>query len=144
MQRAVPIPWSEEKTETIRAMCEEKGWDLNAMVRDHLSTEIWMNDRYTAHVDRFTQGTGVAHISFRRSDRRPVRDWRDVQRIKNDIAGEHIWAMEIYPDEDHLVDGANQYHLWCLHPGEVPPFGWVEGRMTGTAEEAARIGAVQR
>jgi hypothetical protein len=135
----VAVMRSPEQEAAVRAECERRGVDYDATI----TQEMWSNDRYVCHVRRFDSGA-VAHISYRRQDRKPARDWRDAQRIKNELAGEHTWAMEVYPDEDHLVDGANQYHLWCLPPGVVPPFGFHQGREVGTAEQAAAIGAVQR
>lgn len=54
------------------------------------------------------------HLSIRRQDRQPCRDWRDFQRIKNQLAGPEWEAVELYPAESRKVDGANQYHLFCF------------------------------
>lgn len=53
-----------------------------------------------------------------------ARDWRDFQRIKNELLGDEYEACELYPAEDRLVDGANQYHLWAIN-GQFP-FGFDE------------------
>jgi hypothetical protein len=45
--------------------------------------------------------------------------FHEMQRIKNEIAGECVTAVEVYPPADKLVDGANAYHLWTL-PGPIP------------------------
>jgi hypothetical protein len=42
-----------------------------------------------------------------------VHDWRDLQRIKNELVGPECEAVELYPAESRLVDTANQYHLWA-------------------------------
>ena len=68
------------------------------------------------------------HLSIRRQDRGALHNWRDLQEIKNQLCGKDCWAYEIYPPEDHLVDNANQYHLWVLPNGEYYPIGWQEGR----------------
>src|SRR5262249_13701026 len=52
------------------------------------------------------------HLAIFRNDRQPVHDWRDLQRVKNDICGPEAEACEIYPAESRLCDRANTYHLW--------------------------------
>lgn len=59
------------------------------------------------------------HLSIRTVENDVRHDWRDFQRIKNELCGEHWEACEIYPDVDRLVDTANQYHLWCF-PFRLP------------------------
>jgi len=112
-------------------------------VRDLMDAEVWRNDKYVVIVERH-EGGWVTHLSIRRADRKPLTDWRDKQRIKDQLAGRDAEAVELYPALDRLVDGANQYHLWCLRPGLKYPLGWNEGFQVGTAEQAAVTGAVQR
>lgn len=80
--------------------------------------ELWLNDQYVVH-KRVMQSDNpenppMIHLSIRNEDRSARHDWRDFQRIKNQLAGPEWEAVEIYPAESRLVDGANQYHLWCL------------------------------
>lgn len=85
------------------------------------------------------------HISYHRQDRRPVRDWRDAQRIKNDLVGPEQEMCELYPAESRMVDMANEYHLWGLEGISLLAFGWADGRQVqGSAEAAALPGARQR
>ena len=105
--------------------------------------EIWLNDRYVVSVDRHDDGV-IQTLSIRSSDRSARHDWRDFQRIKNDIAGAEIEAIEIYPAESRLVDTSNQYWLWCLPPGEHVPVGFFDGRVVSNNEYAQQFGAVQR
>ena len=51
-------------------------------------------------------------------------DWRDFQAIKNDLCGEHLQGVEIYPQEDVLHDTANVFHLWVFPEGIRLPLGW--------------------
>ena len=108
--------------EAIRRVAEA----IDAAARD----EIWLNDRYVVHLDRdpFVTGTagleGSLHISVRRTDRKAVHDWRDLQRIKDQLAGPDREAIEVYPAASRLVDTANQFHLWVLPEGEHVPYGW--------------------
>jgi len=51
---------------------------------------LFWNSRYHVFVREYEsevfQGR-VTHLSIRRNDRKPVRDWRELQRIKNELCG---------------------------------------------------------
>jgi hypothetical protein len=79
---------------------------------------IAVNHRY--QVTRTELGGGWLHLSIKRHDRRPIRDWRAFQRIKNELAGAEREAVELYPAERRLHDAANQYHLWVAPPPGTP------------------------
>lgn len=87
-------------------------------------TEVWKNSRYQVWIRRPSSEYGeLIHLSIKRNDRNPLHDWRDLQRIKNEILGKEEEAVELYPAESRLVDAANQYHLWCFK-GKHAPFGY--------------------
>lgn len=49
-----------------------------------------------------------------------------VSRLpNNELVGEEVEAVELYPAESRLVDGSNQFHLWCVI-GFRFPFGFEE------------------
>jgi hypothetical protein len=90
-----------------------------------LGHEVWMNDTYQVIVRYMDTDQGkMTHLSIKRLDKAPCRNWREFQRIKNELVGEEIEAVEIYPAESRLVDTANQYHLWCLPAGYGLGFGF--------------------
>jgi hypothetical protein len=68
----------------------------------------------------------IIWLSVKRTDRRSMHDWRDLQQIKNMVVGSDIEAVEIYPAENRHVDTSNQYHLWCFPDGYRLPFGYGE------------------
>lgn len=84
--------------------------------------EIWMNDRYTVikAPTRYGNLGPMIHLSIRRIDRLPIRDWSDFQMIKNQLCGKDWEGVELYPRESRKVDEANQYHLWCFERWEIP------------------------
>ena len=51
-------------------------------------------------------------------------DWRDKQRIKNELCGTTCEGVELYPCESRLVDSANSFHLFVGRPNVVYEFGW--------------------
>ena len=38
--------------------------------------------------------------------------WEDMQQIKNEIWGEDVVAVEMFPPEDQVVNSGNYRHLW--------------------------------
>lgn len=96
--------------------------------------EIWLNNRWQVNVREYHSfglfaGQRVLHLSIKRLDKLPEHDWRNLQWIKNRIVGPDKEAIELYPMESRLVDGANQTHLWCL-PDALIPVGWSERLVT--------------
>lgn len=81
---------------------------------------VYGNDRYSVFVRQM--GKGALHISLHRRDREPVRDWRHLQQIKNEVAGPERTAIEVFPPESKLADTANEYHLFVLPVDTELPF----------------------
>ncbi len=78
------------------------------------------NERFTVF-DR-TNDHGVRHFGIRKGDgTRPT--WWEAQRIKNELAGEDFTAIEIYPPQGEVIDGANVFHIWVLPDGTRFNFG---------------------
>lgn len=96
-----------------------------------LDGEMYTNSRYHVIVrQRETPLGDITHLSIRRNDRGVHKDWRDFQRIKNELCGPDREAVEMYPAETRLVDTSNQYHLWVLPEGMFFPFGFMERLVT--------------
>jgi hypothetical protein len=79
----------------------------------------YLNSRYQVSVFNPDEHSPLMHLSIKRCDGAAVRDWRDMQRIKNELLGPEWEGVELYPAESRLTDGANQYHLWCIE-GQFP------------------------
>lgn len=112
---------------------------LNDEIRER---EMWKNDKYTVTVYRHDDGV-IRLLSIKRNDGGAVRDWRHMQKIKNELAGRETEAIQLFPAESRLVDTANQTWLWCFPPGTQLPLGFPD-RAVGGPEEAAEVGAHQR
>lgn len=88
-----------------------------AEVADGQPIELWTSDHYECTVRIFPLGRfTLRHLSINRVDRRPIRNWRHLQQIKNEVCGELWTGAEYFPPEDRLIDSANQYHLFCFPP----------------------------
>lgn len=109
------------------------------------SSKIWLNDVYQVAVRVMgpdEDGGELIHLSIKRRDREPCKDWRDFQRIKNQLCGEEAEGVELYPAESRIVDTANQYHIWVFTKSKIG-LGFPAG-MKATTKEAENIGAKQR
>lgn len=130
--RALVAHWRKVRPELPEA-------DIIAAVEDiYANDKLWRNDRYQVSVRRFEggpDGAAIVHLSVRRLDRAAVRDWRDMQRIKNQLLGPECEAVELYPAESRLVDSANQFHLWGVDdPAYRWPIGFDAGRFVDDGE----------
>lgn len=146
MQRTERVPMTAAHRQALRAACASEE-AFEALMEQHERSEMWGNDQYIAIVERHQTGEHagvIAEISIRRTDRKAVHDWRHFQRIKNEIAGPEIEAVELYPAESRLMDTANQYYLYCFPPGVQMPMGYVGPRNVKSSAEAAAVSAVQR
>lgn len=47
--------------------------------------------------------------------------WREMQRIKDELAGPEKTAVEVYPPRSKVIDEADMFHIWVLPDGV--PFG---------------------
>jgi hypothetical protein len=100
--------------------------------RRYLKAEWWGSDRYTVCHYRdaehgFDPTWTLHHLSIHRRDRAPCSDWREFQQIKTAVLGADAEAVQLYPAEDRLVDGANEYHLWSLFDDRGKPVRWPIG-----------------
>jgi hypothetical protein len=86
---------------------------------------VFRNSRYQVEVNEVSTELGeITWLAIVRTDREAIHDWRDLQRLKNELLGPEREACEIYPAESRLVDTSNQYHLFVLPEGQHFPFGY--------------------
>jgi hypothetical protein len=87
----------------------------------------YANSRYMVEVNRIERVNQPTLIWLSIKDlwRSARHDWRDFQRIKNELIGSEEEAIEIYPAESRLQDTANQFHLWCVEGLQVS-LGYIE------------------
>jgi hypothetical protein len=56
-----------------------------------------------------------SHLTIERLDGEPIiAEWDVIQQIKNEMAGEDAWAIEIFPAESEVVNEINRRHLWVV------------------------------
>ena len=116
--------------------------EVDALIEPSRSEEIanfqlkLTNSRYIVLVRRWNDD--LMWLSIRNHRNNCDRDWRDFQRIKNELCGTQCDALEIYPNEDRLVDTSNQFHLWVFRPSIEIPIGYKK-RDVLTPEELAKV-----
>jgi hypothetical protein len=68
----------------------------------------------------FDEIRGFKHLRICRIDRKPIHNFMDMQEIKNDLWGEDVIAIEVYPKQSDFKNGSNTYHLWTWSGIYVP------------------------
>jgi len=82
----------------------------------------YRNGIYAVQVRRLGAPRDMLHLAISRVDGGEP-PWRDCQRIKNELFGVDRLAVQVYPAQRHVVDGADMYHLWIYPTGADLPFG---------------------
>lgn len=79
---------------------------------------VYYDGHFTVEVhDAETDMHIECRLVVKRVDREPIRSWRVLQDIKNEIVGADRTAIEVYPPEKDVTDTGNLYHLWVLEEG---------------------------
>lgn len=89
-----------------------------------LMDRYWESDEgYNVMSREFSCELGkFQHITIEAANGKPV-GWSIKQQIKDELFGRDRIAIEVYPDNKHLVDVMNVYHLWILPKKSKMPFG---------------------
>ncbi len=102
--------WGDWETLTFPAGTVGRSW-AREFTKAHRNKVFSVLDRTT---------NGVRHLAVSSlSQIRP--SWYEMQRIKDELAGEDATAVEVYPPHAEIVDGADMFHIWVLP--EHLPFG---------------------
>ena len=86
-----------------------------AMWQDPSTSAVFTDGTYIVERHLIAgDGPYAYRLAIKRVDKAPIRSWRELQDIKNDVAGIDAVAIEIYPRECEVTDTANIYHLWVM------------------------------
>lgn len=109
-------PWEDCFCE-LREMRKRAGCDPSTLLG------AWKNNVFVVQLYRKPTAVGDAGLlMIRRNDESPAVGWAMKQRIKNELLGPEVVAIEVFPAASTLVDDANMYHLWLLPDGFALPF----------------------
>ncbi len=56
----------------------------------------------------------MVQLTITRVDQEPLGDWRELQRIKNELVGAETEGVELFPAESRLVDATNLTIMYVL------------------------------
>lgn len=106
------VPWT-----PFREVAPPEGLPEKARAHHVFVNSIYQVSVWYEHSDVFGD---IAHLSIKTHDKQARHDWRDMQRIKNELCGEDTEGVELFPAESRLVDTANQYHLFVFRTYKIP------------------------
>lgn len=88
--------------------------------RERFADTVYRNNKYIVQVFKnvVRKGRNYIKVMIRRSDSEPIYSWQDMYRIKNEIFGEEVEAIQFFPKKSELVDDANLYWFW-IEIGEL-------------------------
>lgn len=104
---------------------ETKFEPLDLNTRDHppWMTRAFANNRYVVMImdDAETDKGKAIRAMVQTASGEPIQNhWAELQRIKNEIFGEAVTAVEYYPKQSDLVDMHHIYWLWIFPDGVLP------------------------
>lgn len=110
-------------------------------------TRAYRNNRYTVMINDFTDTTkGEAiRVMVQAHDDRPIPNhWSEMQRIKNEIFGPEVMAIEYYPAESEKTDDFNIYWMWIFPEGVLPVPVIPKIRFVPTKNQVKQIASEQK
>lgn len=102
------------------------------------TAETWCNNKCQVFIYDWESPEGwppIVNLSIKLNNRNHWHDWRDFYRIKTELCGTMSWGFELYPDQQSLVDTANQYHMFVCAPGFRFPVSLKQRGITDYSEE---------
>lgn len=122
-QRTKWSPWQRTPRDIVDPICDEVG---DVMMVNNLYAVIVGGKTFTLPDSR--EGK-VTSLSIKRHDKKPIHDWRELLRIKNELIGAECWGVEAYPPMSELMDTSNQFQLYVFPEGYIMPFGIYGGQV---------------
>lgn len=80
-------------------------------------TKWWLTATYEIFLDNID---GIDWLRISKRDNSCINSYMDMQQIKNDLLGEEVIAVEVFPKQSVFKNGTNARHLWA-HPSMVVP-----------------------
>jgi len=84
--------------------------------------KTWRRSLCTQVIETKVPGWGtVRHLKVWRENGKDGITWDELQVLKNERLGRNTRAIEVYPDQEDLVNSTNMRHLWEVPPGVPLP-----------------------
>lgn len=110
-RRRQKLGWNKFKEITSEAVARHLELNHGSSFRPDV---VFQNNKYIVQVFLNVKRNFRTYdkVMIRRSDSQPIYNWNDLFRIKNEIFGPEIEAVQFFPKCSELIDEANLYWLW--------------------------------
>ena len=83
--------------------------------------QVWQNNHYIVQVffNQKRKGKFYTKAMVKRTDGATLSAWEDLYRIKNEIFGEEVEAVQFLPPKSELTDVANLYWFFIEMPTNI-------------------------
>ena len=101
---------------------EQMDLSAPAFVPDGM-TMAFRNNRYTVMIyanAKTTHGPATQVLIQNHFDEPIKNHWSEIQRIKNELFGKEVTAIEYFPAESELVNQHNIYWIFIYPDGVIP------------------------
>lgn len=104
-------PWDKFKDVTAEAIERREFFDKTSNFRPD---QVFQNNKYIVQIffHCMRNYKSYTKVMIRRSDSKPELSWSDMYRIKNEVFGAEVEAVQFLPKVSELVDDANLYWFW--------------------------------
>lgn len=116
-RRLQKLPWSDwvNVTRELRQIAQINNFK-------NFADAAYKNNKYIVQIYykhlREEDGKTYTKVMVRRSDSQPIYSWNDLYRIKNELFGEEVEAIQFMPKVSQLTDVANLYWFFIEEVNE--------------------------
>jgi hypothetical protein len=106
-----------QETDFVQIDLGERSFVPNGMTRAYRS------NRFTVMIydnSPTTHGPAIKVLIQNHSNTPIVNHWREIQRVKNEVFGPEVMAIEYFPAESELIDNFNIYWIFIFPDGVIP------------------------
>jgi hypothetical protein len=106
-RRLQKLPWNKFEDITVEAKAKHlmlggSFWPVDKVYQNHkYIVQVFYHD--------MSKGRPMTKVMVRRSDAQPICSWSDLFRLKNEIFGDEVEAVQYLPKKSELTDVANLY-----------------------------------
>lgn len=89
----------------------------------------WRNSFYTVfrkEIDPELGMEGAVRLSIKHNYGKAIREWKHLQRVKNELCGEEREAIEVFPPQSMVASLDNEHHLFVTPVGVSSVFVYEE------------------
>lgn len=82
--------------------------------------QYWRNSFYLVLVKCIVPSEGLdgpVRLDIKHNLNKPIREWKHLQRIKNELVGEEREALEVFPPESMVTHMSNMHNLFVVPVG---------------------------